>query len=251
MRISFSSLATTNNPFEWVYKLEEMGFSGWEIVGEGRQKLTEDVGKKIKEVQETTNLEFTVHLPFSDLNLASLNQGIWDETMRQMNGAIRSVGDFTDLMVVHPGHLSPLGAELPDKAWKQNIVGIQKLCDVAKDYNVTICVENMPNIGFLFGKFPEELVGMVENVGRENVGIALDIGHANLVGKLDEFLNLEAKHVHIHDNLGKRDDHLPLGRGMIDWKMVMKKLKDHKGRFVIEARTLEEGEESLKYLRRL
>ncbi|MDI6888831.1 MAG: sugar phosphate isomerase/epimerase family protein [Methanocellales archaeon] len=251
MRISFSSLATSNNPFEWVYELDEMGFNGWEIVGEGKQSLTEEMSKKIREVQETTNLEFTAHLPFSDLNLASLNQGIWDETIKQMSKAIQSVGGLTDLVVLHPGHLSPLGVELPDKAWKQNIVGIQKLCDVAKEYGIMVCVENMPDIGFLFGKFPEELIGMVENVKRENVGIALDVGHANLVDKVDAFLKLEAKHVHLHDNFGKKDDHLPLGRGMIDWKAVMKELKDHKGRFVVEARTLEEGGESLRYLRRL
>lgn len=251
MRISFSSLATCNNPFEWVYELDKMGFSGWEIVGEGRQRLTEEMRKKIQEVQETTNLEFTAHLPFSDLNLASLNQGIWDETIRQMSRAIRSVGGLTDLVVAHPGHLSPLGAELPDKAWKQNITGIQKLCDIAKEYDIMVCVENMPDIRFLFGKFPEELTGMVENVNRENAGIALDIGHANLVDKLDAFLKLKAEHVHLHDNFGKKDDHLPLGHGMIDWKAVMKELKDHKGRFVVEARTLEEGEESLGYLRRL
>jgi len=251
MRISFSSLVTSNNPFEWVYELDEIGFSGWEIVGEGKQSLTEEVNKKIREVQETTNLEFTAHLPFSDLNLASLNPGIWNETIRQMSKAIHHVGEFTDIVVIHPGHLSPLGVELPDKAWKQNIAGIEKLCDIAKEYNITICVENMPDIGFLLGKFPEELTGMVENVERENVGITLDVGHANLVGKLDAFLKLKAEHVHLHDNLGRKDDHLPLGRGMIDWKTVMKELKDHKGRFVVEARTLEEGEESLEYLRRL
>jgi len=251
MRISFSSLVTSNNPFEWVYELDEIGFSGWEIVGEGKQSLTEEGNKKIREVQETTNLEFTAHLPFSDLNLASLNPGIWNETIRQMSKAIHHVGEFTDIVVIHPGHLSPLGVELPDKAWKQNIAGIEKLCDIAKEYNITICVENMPDIGFLLGKFPEELTGMVENVERENVGITLDVGHANLVGKLDAFLKLKAEHVHLHDNLGRKDDHLPLGRGMIDWKTVMKELKDHKGRFVVEARTLEEGEESLEYLRRL
>ncbi len=251
MRISFSSLAVVNNPFDWAYELEDIGFNGWELVGEGKQHLNNATAKKIQEVQESTNLEFTVHLPFSDLNLASLNQGIWDETIAQMGSAIRHVGEFTDLAVVHPGHLSPLGAELPDSAWEQNIVGIQKLCDIAEEFGITIGVENMPNLGFLLGRLPEELIGMVETVNRENVGIVFDVGHASLTGTLDEFLKLKPKHIHLHDNRGRTDEHLPLGHGIIDWASVMNELKDYRGRFVIEARTVEEGRESLNYLRSL
>jgi sugar phosphate isomerase/epimerase len=57
-------------------------------------------------------------------------------------------------------------------------------------------------------------------------------------------------HVHIHDNKGRRDEHLPLGEGTIAWVDVMGELyKRHRGcRFVIEARDLEEGKASLAYL---
>ena len=58
-------------------------------------------------------------------------------------------------------------------------------------------------------------------------------------------------HVHIHDNMGKKDEHLPLGKGTIDWKLVMEKLSDYKGIFVTEMSSVEEGIQSLEFLRKL
>ncbi|MDI6859073.1 MAG: sugar phosphate isomerase/epimerase family protein [Methanocellales archaeon] len=250
MRVSFSCLDLTDNPFEWACSLEDIGFSGWEIVGEGEQRLTKDVIEKIRDVLRSTSLDFTAHLPFSDLNLASVNQPIWDESVVQMENAVHLLGDLTDLVVVHPGHLSPLGAELPDKAWKQNILGIQRLCDVAEEYGIIVTIENMPNIYRLLGQLPEELEGMIQNIDRANVGITLDVGHAHLTKTLDRFLELDFKHVHLHDNFGEKDEHVSLGKGSVDWGKVLKRLKNYKGRLVIEARTVREGEESLNCLRR-
>lgn len=51
--------------------------------------------------------------------------------------------------------------------------------------------------------------------------------------------------------MGKKDEHLPLGKGTIDWKRVMEKLSDYKGIFVTEVSSVEEGIESLEFLRNL
>ena len=249
MKVGFSCIYMTYKSFEWAYSLDDMGFNGWEVVCEGSQSLTKDIVDRIQDVLRSTGLDFTAHLPFSDLNLASVNQPIWDESIKQMSNAIHLLGEITDLVVVHPGHLSPLGAELPDKAWKQNILGMQRLCDIAREYGITVSIENMPDIYHLLGRFPEEIEGMVQNVDRSNVGITLDVGHANLTKTLDSFLELDFKHVHLHDNFGKKDDHISLGSGNVNWNKVLKRLKSYEGLIVIEARTIREGEESLNWLR--
>ena len=74
------------------------------------------------------------------------------------------------------------------------------------------------------------------------------------LGLLTTFWSLlteKISHIHIHDNMGKKDEHLPLGKGTIDWKHVMKKLSDYKGIFVTEMSSVEEGIESLEFLRKL
>jgi len=247
MKFGFSSLALTDDPFQWAYRLEDIGFSGWEIVDEGRHRI-ENIKREIEEVCESTNLIISVHAPFSDLNLASVNQPIWEETIRQMSACVENSGDFADICVVHPGILSPLGAQIPEKAWEQMIFGLRKLCDIAEEYGMMIGVENMINIEPLLGRFPDELLGIVETVDRDNIGIVFDVGHANTMNVIDEFLEVDVVHVHVHDNFGEKDEHLPPGHGNIEWKEVMDGLKRYNGRIVIEARNLDEGEEGLKYL---
>ncbi len=253
LMFSFSSSKLVHRPFDWAYQLEDLGYTGWEIVNEGRQKLTIDNLPDAKDIADTTNLTITIHLPYSDLNLASLNQPIWDETVSQMKNCISLACNFAGIAVIHPGHLSPLGAQMPDAAWTQNILGLKQICDHANDCGMVIAVENMVNMPALFGRRPEEIRGIIETVDRENLGFILDIGHANTNGNVEEFLELKdiIIHAHIHDNHGERDEHLPIGNGTVRWDKVVSALKDYKGRFVTESRSLEEGQRSLNRLKKL
>ena len=94
---SFSSSALVDRPFDWAYQLEDLGYTGWEIVNEGRQRLTKENVQEAKNIAETTKLVITIHLPYSDLNLASMNQPIWEETIRQMKRCLSLASDFAGL----------------------------------------------------------------------------------------------------------------------------------------------------------
>lgn len=251
--LSFSSLVLTEDPFDWVCDLEDLGFTGWEIVSEGRQTLTEETTARVREVLETTNLELSLHLPFSDLNLASLNVYIWKETLRQQIEYLERAAPFIEVAVVHPGHLSPLSIQMPDLAWKKNLEGIGRLCKAAADLGVVICVENMVNMKFIFGRHAGEIAGMIETIDAENLAIAFDIGHANTNGMVDDFLELKdmIRHVHAHDNHGDRDEHLPIGEGTVDWRHVVRELSGFSGRTVLECRSLGDGEKSMACLQRI
>ncbi|ADI74673.1 Xylose isomerase domain protein TIM barrel [Methanohalobium evestigatum Z-7303] len=253
-RLSFSSHSVVDNPFNWVYELEDYGYTGWEIVQEGSQKLDNDSLKNVRELYETTNLDITTHLPFSDLNLSSLNPGIHREVLNQMKYNLEIASEFADIAVIHPGYKSPHGAQVPEKAWNKTIESLEIICDYADDYNMQIAVENMPNIPHIFGKEPREMIDIIKSVNRDNLGITFDIGHANTLNMVDDFLN-ECKnwitHIHIHDNTGKKDEHLPVGSGDINWKKVFKGLSNYKGRYVTELRTLEDGIKSLEYIKSL
>ena len=254
-RVSFSSRAVVEDPFSWAYELEDHGYTGWEIVQEGTQCLTSETITHVQEIHDTTNLELTLHLPFSDMNLAGLNTGIRNEVLHQMKDYLKIASDFVELAVVHPGYLSPHGAQLPNLAWQTNIESLQSICDFAADYGIMIAVENMPEVPKIFGKYPQEMLQMVEEINRDNVGLTLDIGHANTIGVgteiMDDFLKMykgRISHVHLHDNMGKKDEHLPIGKGNIDWKRVMDSLSNYKGRFVTEVNCVDEGVESLAFL---
>ncbi len=253
-RISFSSHVAIEDPFKWAYKLEDHGYTGWEILQEGSQCLNSKNIQNLKNIYDTTGLELTLHLPFSDMNLAGLNNSIRSEVLRQMKHYLTLASNYINLAVIHPGYLSHYGVQVPQEAYLTNLASIREICDFAADFGILIAVENMPDFPKIFGKYPDEILEMLESVGSHNVGFTFDVGHANTVGLVNDFLDfLEEKisHVHIHDNMGKKDEHLSLGKGNINWKLVMERLSDYKGIFVTEMGSVEEGIQSLEYLRKL
>jgi len=251
LKLSFSAYKLVTRPFDWAYGLEDMGFNGWEIVSEGQQKLTKESLPEIRDIVNSMGLEITVHGPFSDLNPASVNDAIWNETVRQIKQCVELSADFSRRVVVHPGSLSPLGSQMTDQAWARNLDALKELCRYAEDYGVTLCLENMPNMEKLLGRTPSEIFGMVESVDNQKMGMTFDVGHANTMKNIPDFLVEKARfsHVHIHDNHGARDEHLELGKGNVEWNKVLSELKDFDGMVVIEARSIEEGRRSLEYVR--
>lgn len=61
--------------------------------------------------------------------------------------------------------------------------------------------------------------------------VHLDVAHAYIEGgnkMIDEYIRRFSKkivHIHAHDNSGKRDEHLPIGDGTINFKRVVSSLK--------------------------
>ena len=244
MKIYFSSAQVD---LEQLEDLKDLGFQGWEVIAEGPQKLDDDTISLIDYLRFSYDLEISVHAPFSDLNIASLNEPIWAETLRQIKAAIEAVANYARVFVIHPGYVSPLAAFCQDKALRRNNEALSQLTRCAREYDVTATVENMVNVESLLGRFPGEIADMRV----DSLGFTFDVGHANTADAIDSFLRMPVDHVHLHDNNGKTDQHLVLGLGNIDWSRVMRGLRLYKGVFVLELRTLEEGVRSLKYLQRI
>jgi len=62
----------------------------------------------------------------------------------------------------------------------------------------------------------------------KNIGFCLDIGHANINGKIEKYiLELFDKiiNIHVHDNDGFFDSHQIVGKGKVDWYKIIEILK--------------------------
>ena len=203
-RISFSAYRMVNYPFSWALGLEDLGFEGWEIVSEGRQKITKETLPEVRDIIGTMDLKITVHGPVfrPQPRLAHRpDLGGDDPAGQAMRRAVRRIYGRRRGA---PGLLSPLGNQMPDKVWERNVEALRAICDHAKDYGVRICLENMPNMEKLLCRTPEELFGMVESVDRDNLGTTFDAGHANTTKNTAKYLKEKSRisHVHIHDNKG-------------------------------------------------
>ncbi len=90
-----------------------------------------------------------------------------------------------------------------------------------------LVLENMlPHL--LFGN-ARDLLWILAALREPGVGICLDTGHAHLGADLPRMVRLFAgnlRMLHVHDNRGHGDDHLPPGLGEIDWPRLLRRLDD-------------------------
>ena len=249
----FSSSAKVWDDITWVYGIEEAGYAGWEIVSDGNYRLENpECFRKVEDVLATTRLGASVHAPYGDLNIATLNDPIWRESIRQLCCCIEHAAPLTDRVTIHPGYISPVGKMIPQKVWELQKEALRQIGRCATEHGVLACLENMISFKEFLCRLPEELIGMTEGV--EGIGMTFDFGHANTIGKVGEFLRFvdKADHIHIHDNHGVSDEHLPLGKGIIVWETVGRVVASRYrgGRVVIEGRSVEEAKKSLEVFRR-
>jgi sugar phosphate isomerase/epimerase len=248
----FSASSKVWEDRRWVYSLPEIGYVGWEVMADGSSTLEKPENvKEVAEIAASTDLALSVHAPYSDLNLASLNYPIWRESVRQVLACIDGAAGLTDRVTVHPGYLSPMGKLLPGRVWSLQKEALAEIGRYAEDRGVRVFLENMGGLKEVLCRFPDEILGMIDGV--ENVGFTLDMGHAHTVGQVREFLGVlpQVNHMHVHDNHGSADQHLALGEGTIPWEEVGRAVaREYRGIVVVEGRSLEEARESLAVLRR-
>ena len=99
-----------------------------------------------------------------------------------------------------------------------NADAMTELAEVAAARGLRLMLENVGQFGTV-----EDLAPVLDVDDR--VGFHLDVGHAHLGGDrlhaLLEAFGDRLAHVHVHDNFGVDDLHLPLGAGSISWPDVV------------------------------
>lgn len=189
---------------------------------DGMEQLFSILAPKLKEYP----VGYTIHPPAWDTNLTSENKAIRNASFSEYKKAIEFAGMIhASHVVIHPGFcFSPVfNREL---AKQRAAEAIQQLCDVAKPLNVKLAVENVGyNGSSLFTQ--EEFTSFLDSID-ETAGYLLDVGHAYL-NKWDiPYIIKSTKGrllaVHLHDNTGVGDDHLPIGKGTIKWKNIYEAL---------------------------
>jgi len=101
---------------------------------------------------------------------------------------------------------------------------LEHLGAFARPLGVRLLVENLLSEPTT----PEHLVAILEMGHLNNLGVCLDLGHANItVGTAAAISTLGNRiaSVHVHDNHGTKDEHLWPGSGNIDWKATADALK--------------------------
>jgi len=98
---------------------------------------------------------------------------------------------------------------------------LEAIAEMAATVNVRVAVEVIPNAL----SSATALVRLIEeDLDGPDIGVCFDYGHAHLMGDLSEAIETLSGHVwttHVHDNGGRRDEHLLPYSGTIDWDAAM------------------------------
>jgi len=247
-RIAVSAPLFSMLPLDDMLTSIEKEFAIWELISEANCRLSEVKGR-LKEFMASSKLRFSVHGPISDINLGSLNPAMRKAAQEETIENIAIAGELGfSPVTLHIGFLSPLTILYPDRTRALTRATLKSVDAAATEHGVAVAVENMPRTKWAVFVEPGELLQAIEGT---DLGICFDIGHANITGNIEEFMKLNDRfvNIHIHDNNGKGDEHLVLGKGNIDLKDLVKRLRpEYKGNWVIECNELDEGVASRKIL---
>ena len=165
-------------------------------------------------------LKYTVHAPFIEVNPASVNPALRKASIDEIKRSVDLANTLdSDIVVIHPGRsIFNNDKEYMKSVYKIAEDSLKAVGEYAKDNGVNACIENLPRLrGFMY----QDIHQLNDSLERIDLPMTLDIGHAYTAGfTVDDVCFKNIKHIHIHDNDGVHDSHLPLGEGIIDFKRL-------------------------------
>ena len=181
------------------------------------------------EALDRSGMKLVCHLP-SFLYLADLTKSVREASLNEMLQSLEVAADLGALKVVaHPAYATGLGAMVVDRVKRYRMKSLEAMVEKADRLGLCLCLENMfPRANSLTE--PEDFAEALASF--PTLMLTLDIAHANIGGKGSsktlEFLRQfpdRIAHIHVSDNFGKEDNHLPIGAGSIDFPRIVKALK--------------------------
>lgn len=191
----------------------------------------------------------TMHGAFFDIVVFSHDLRIREISELRMEQSMKIAVRIGVKGVVFHTNISPVlsSMEYDQRAIEMTVEYLE--CLLKRYPDTEIYLENM------FDADPDILAAISERLCiYENYGVCFDYAHASIsstpIQTWVEALAPYIKHIHINDNNLKRDQHLALGDGKIDWQQFMEYRKKYFDdcSLVIETTLPENQRRSLKYL---
>ncbi len=225
-----------NSPLKPVLReletVHELGFDYFELTMDAPEahhsKITRERDSIIRALQDR-KMGLVCHLP-TFVTTADLTPALRDASLKEVIASLEVAADLQALKaVLHPSRLGGLGIHVREMVTEYALDSLDAIVKRAESLGVCLCLENMfPQNGYLFD--PPDFIEIFEMF--PGLRLTLDTGHAHLTGadgsKNLEFIEMFGSrigHVHISDNFGTQDNHLPVGTGTIHFPPIIEALK--------------------------
>ena len=226
----------TNSPLrpllDEVKAIAELKFDYLELAMDPPHGDAKSVKKQKTELLKSLrqyDLGLVCHLP-TFLSTADLTDRLRQASVDEVLVSLEVAADLQPLKVVlHPSYVMGLGAFVPALTRAHAMESLEIIVEKAHALGLVLCLENMfPRTQWLI--HPQEFVDILAKF--PTINLLLDIGHAHIGdaggNKCLRFIKMfpdRIGHLHVSDNYGKEDQHLPIGAGIIDFSKVVKALK--------------------------
>ncbi|MGD9366454.1 MAG: sugar phosphate isomerase/epimerase family protein [Desulfobacteraceae bacterium] len=182
----------------------------------------------IRNALDRSKLALVCHLP-TFVYTAHLTESIRQASLDEVMASLETASELgAEKAVVHPGYIDGLATYVLDYALGLAMDSLEKIRDRARQLGMVLCIENMfPRVGPFVE--PEDFEAIFQSF--PEMKLVLDTGHANIDDRsgrrvIDFIMRFgdRLEHLHVSDNSGYLDEHLPLGYGNIEFKAVARAL---------------------------
>jgi sugar phosphate isomerase/epimerase len=176
--------------------------------------------QRIAEKLHAHHLSTTLHGPFIDLSAGSTDPAIKALTRSRFEQLLKLVPVFRPRTVVcHAGYDWRRYGYFRQEWIESSLDTWSWLAGSLVEQGSRLMLENV------YEDDPRDIRIILEGLKSQNVGFCLDAGHlcAFGQGELKPWLDGLGPYIgqlHLHDNHGRGDDHLPLGQGKIDFELL-------------------------------
>lgn len=217
---------------EYPVGIESIEFS----IGDSLDRAMEAVEEYKKRIPQMEKYPLLLHGPFLDLNPVSYDSQIAEVSKRRFCQTLQIAKELHAKGVVFHTCFVPAINFLT--GWPERQIDFWKEILEQQEREMEIYLENV------FDPHWQPLLEIAQGVNHERFGICLDVGHVHAysqqpVKEWIQNLGPYIKHVHLHDNHGKKDEHLALGKGSLDIIEILQMLERETN---VESFTLENAE---------
>lgn len=224
--VSTSAAVSQGEGLETVIdRAADHGFDFVEIAMEGPQtrEAVRSDAERIRGLLDDRGLGCVVHLPWVRMEIGSPFAAVRDAWTAVLEQSIQTADRLGATKgVVHGTNTERSYPTKADHVYES----LDTLQEIGEAHDLELCAENVSATPMRVEEFP----ALFENT---DVSMTLDTGHASVEGQdsasLAAFVADHAdrvSHVHLHDNAGDSDDHLPLGMGRLDFEEILAPLRE-------------------------
>lgn len=218
-----------------IARLADLKYDGIQIMGEPRKYDWKQVRKLLDQHKLRCFGSVSIMIKGRDLIHAdSYYRDMAVEYLKEIIDMVAALGgDFFTLVPSEVGKV--VAMDTPEQEWAWAVEGIRKVAKHGKKKNVKIGLEPLNRFETNFLNRHDQAIKLMEDVGEENVGVCLDAFHIN-IEEVDMYDAIKKTAPYLVDFHVADNNRRAVGEGSIDWKKLIKTLKDagYKGQLTVE-----------------